>query len=194
MPADVRDDNDCYSQLKAGNDGAFRYLIRIYGPVLCQYADKLIMNSAAAEDIVTDVFVKLWEKRDSFETFLHVKKFFYTAVRNACMNYKRDKEREQRKYKTFMETNDASFITDEIIYAELLADVQKAIDGLPGKMRLIFILSYIEQLGNKEIAQQLHLSDQTVRNQKTKALAVIRGKLKYKPTIEIYLALLLLTH
>lgn len=193
MSLDIIDDEDCYCRLKAGEEGAFRYLIRVYVPVLCHYANKMIMNKVAAEDIVMDTIVKIWEKRDTFQSFGNIKNFFYIAVRNACLNYKRDREREQKKFEVFNEIND-DIAVDEIIYAELLMEVRKVIDGLPSKMREIFILSYVQQLNNQAIALQLGLSDQTVRNQKTKALAIIRGKLENMPDIEISLVVLLLLY
>ena len=181
MKAELQNDEYCFSLLKKGNEESYYYLIRVHAPVLCRYAEGLIFDSAAAEDIVEDVFVKLWQKKAVFDDLDDVKKFMYVAVRNACLNFKRDKEREKKKFEIFASMSREDIGIDEIIYAELMADVRKAIDGLPEKMREIFILGYINQLSNYEIADQLGLSYQTVRNQKTKALTIIRGILKTQP-------------
>lgn len=191
MVLEVLDDEDCYNRLRAGDESAFRHLIGVYGPVLCRYADRIIMNSAAAEDIVTEVLVKVWEKRETFHSFTNVKRFFYVAARNASLQYIRDRQREQRKFEAFNEVY-TDVAVDEVIYAEMMVELQKAIAALPDKMREVFIMGYIRQLSNQEIAAQLNLSDQTVRNQKTKALSIIRNKLGHRSHLEIYLALLLL--
>ncbi|MBO9727244.1 MAG: RNA polymerase sigma-70 factor [Chitinophaga sp.] len=191
MVLDVLDDEDCYNRLRAGDEFAFRHLIGVYGPVLCRYADRMIMNSAAAEDIVTEVLVKVWEKRETFNSFNNVKRFFYVAARNAALQYIRDRQREQRKFEAFNEVHNGIAV-DEVIYAEMMAELQKAIAALPAKMKEVFILGYVRQLTNQEIALQLNLSEQTVRNQKTKALTILRNKLGYRSHLEIYLAILLL--
>lgn len=191
MVLEVLDDEDCYNRLRAGDEFAYRHLIGVYGPVLCRYADRMIMNSAAAEDIVTEVLVKVWEKRETFDSFSNVKRFFYVAARNAALQYIRDRQREQRKFEAFNEVN-AGVVVDEVIYAEMMAELQKAIAALPAKMKEVFILGYVHQLTNQEIALQLNLSDQTVRNQKTKALTILRNKLGYRSYLELYLAILLL--
>ncbi|HEY9259314.1 RNA polymerase sigma-70 factor [Chitinophaga sp.] len=181
MKAELKNDEYCFSLLKEGNKESYYYLIRVHAPVLYKYAEGLIFDSAAAEDIVEDVFVRLWQKHTVFDDLDEVKKFLYVAVRNACLNFKRDKERERKKFEIFTSMSAEDIGIDEIIYAELMADVRKAIDGLPPKMREVFILGYINQLSNYEIAAQLGLSYQTVRNQKTKALTIIRGMLKTQP-------------
>jgi len=191
MVLDVLDEEGCYNRLKAGDEAAFRHLIGVYGPVLCRYADRMIMNSAAAEDVVTEVLLKVWQKRETFNSFSNIKRFFYVAARNASLQYIRDREREQRKFEAFNEVS-AAVAVDEVIYAEMMVELQKAIAELPAKMREVFILGYVHQLSNQEIATQLNLSDQTVRNQKTKALSIIRNKMGNRSHLEIYLALLLL--
>ena len=78
------------------------------------------------------------------------------------------------------------------MYAELLAEIRKAIDTLPQKMREIFILAYFKKMTNEEIALHLQLSNQTVRNQKATALATLRKALRHKfPLPVIALALTL---
>jgi len=188
----VESDEHCLALLKEGNEDVYRYLIRVYGPVLCSYAEKIVFDRAAAEDIVEDIFVKLWEKHTVFDSLLGVRKFLYMAARNAGLNFKRDKEREQTKHDTYSRLSVESTSIDEIIYAELMADVRGAIDSLPPKMREIFIMGYVNQLSNHEIAAQLNLSYQTVRNQKTKALTIIRSLLKGYPDDHILYVILLL--
>ncbi|MBX3255978.1 MAG: RNA polymerase sigma-70 factor [Chitinophagaceae bacterium] len=184
MKVDPCNDDDCFQPLQQGDSAAFHYLIRIYFPVLIRYACRVAhVSSAEAEDVVEEVFIKLWERRAQFAGFGEVKGFLYTSVRNGCLNVLRFRQREETRMATFMhlygsegrDSNEA-----EIIYSELLAEIRKSVDGLPAKMREIFILSHYKKMSNEAIAARLSLSHQTVRNQKSKALALLRQWLKQK--------------
>ncbi|HEY0298136.1 MAG TPA: RNA polymerase sigma-70 factor [Arachidicoccus sp.] len=189
------DDNNCCEYLQAGKVEAYHYLIRIYFPVLCNYAQTIIdADIQTAEDIITDAFLKSWEKRNDFKDFAHIKNFLYITVKNASFNFIRNKQREKAKHEIFSESylNEEDFAFKEIVHAELMAEVRKAIDMLPAKMRKVFILSYVEQLSNAEIAARLNISDQTVRNQKSKSLSILRSVTKHISSTHLVVVLLLL--
>lgn len=175
-------DNDYLKLLKENDPAAWQYIIRIYLPVLSRYAKRILNDDAAAEDVVMDIFVKLWQQNADFADMQQVKKYLYTATRNNCLNILRSKQREKKRHETFakasMQADD--FFENEILYSELLAEIRKEIDSLSPRMREIFILAYFSKKTNEEISAQLNLSNQTVRNQKTAALALIRKALKPK--------------
>mgnify|MGYP001115377986 CR=1 FL=1 len=191
------DDANCCFYLKQGNAAAYEYLIKIYYPPVCYFAQKILMGeNSAAEDITTETFLKLWYHQKEFNNIDHLKKFLYRAAKNACLNFLRSREREHTKHKDFSQLQDQldeNYIFKEVVHAELMAHVRKAIDGLSPQMRRIFILSYIEQLSDREIAQQLDISYQTVRNQKSKSLAIIRKLVNIKPRHILTIAILLKT-
>ncbi|MCO5238417.1 MAG: RNA polymerase sigma-70 factor [Chitinophagaceae bacterium] len=184
MKEDCCNDDDCFRLLQEGDSPAFHYLIRIYFPVLGRYACRVArISSAEAEDVVEDVFMKLWERRAQFSGFGEVKGFLYTSVRNGCINVVRSRQREATRTATFIQLygNEGGDSDEaEIIYSELLAEIRKSVDALPAKMREIFILSHYKKMSNEAIAAHLNLSHQTVRNQKSKALALLRQWLKQK--------------
>ncbi|HRQ50054.1 MAG TPA: sigma-70 family RNA polymerase sigma factor, partial [Agriterribacter sp.] len=92
MKVNPCNDDNCFRLLEQGDSAALHYLIRIYFPVLRRYALQITrISSAEAEDVVGEVFVKLWERRTRFTHFGEVKGFLYTSVRNACLNVARDK-------------------------------------------------------------------------------------------------------
>lgn len=182
-------DNDisCLHYLQQGNPDALEYLIRIYFPLVCKYATKITDNKAEAEDIAEDIFVKVWERRNSFAGFSELKGFLYTAAHNAALNILRSRQRERLRHKEFAQIQadgSAGFV-----YEEMLAEIRKSLDVLPPKMREIFILSYYKKMSNAEIAEYLQLSQQTVRNQKTKAIALLRFLLKDKDFLLLILLL-----
>lgn len=184
MKVDCCNDDDCFRLLQQGDSAAFHYLIRIYFPVLGRYAWRVArISSAEAEDVIEEVFLKLWERRTQFAGFGEVKGFLYTSVRNGCLNVVRSRQREETRVAAFMQLygNEGGDSDEaEIIYSELLAEVRKSVDALPVKMREIFILSHYKKMSNEAIAARLNLSHQTIRNQKSKALTLLRQWLKQK--------------
>ena len=178
MPQKIDNDTNCLLFLQQDNPDALEYLIRVYFPVVCSYANKIIDNWAEAEDIAEELFIKLWERRNTIKNFNEIKGFLYTAARNASLNLLRGRNREKKRHLEFVQNQDAD--PGEFIYEEMLAEIRKAMQTLPEKMREIFILSYYKKMSNAEIAVHLNLSNQTVRNQKTKAIAVLKALLKEK--------------
>lgn len=181
------------TQLQKSNADAWQYLIRIYYPVLCRYAYRILKDNAAAEDVTTEVMIKLWEKKIEFENETQIKNYMYASIRNACLNLLRTRQREESRNETFANTyllNDDA-VANEVIYAELLAEIRKEIDAFPPRMKVIFIMAYFQQKTNEEIAAELNLSNQTVRNQKASALAHIRKKVKTKFSLRMMSLVLL---
>lgn len=177
MKRSIDNDDDCLKMLCQGQAAALQYLIRIYFPVLCRYARSIMHTGYVdAEDVVEEIFIKLWQRREDFTHIAEVKGFLYTSVRNSCINALRSRQREQVRNETFMQLHGAQpQDTDkEIIVSELLALIRKAVDELPPKMREIFFLSYYKKMSTPEIAEHLNLSHQTVRNQKSRALSILK--------------------
>lgn len=107
-----------------------------------RYALQILQrDSAAAEDIVEEVLIKIWERADHFSTFSEVKGFLYASVRNGCLNILRSRQREQVRAETFLRLHETGAVncTDaEIVYSETLAHIRQSIDALPDKMREVF--------------------------------------------------------
>ncbi|RBL91775.1 RNA polymerase sigma factor [Chitinophaga flava] len=191
----IRTDEQCFALLQQGNSDAFYYLIRVYFPIFCEISRKMVQDAHAAQDITHNIFIKIWESSSRFTDFDAIKKFLYVSVKNASLNYLRSKQREKVRHETFMYYQEDNMLADtgEIIHAELMAAVRRAIEQLPDKMRRVFILSYVEQLSNEEVADRLQLSNQTVRNQKSRALLILRSILKDYTVAQILAAAALLS-
>ena len=82
-----------FEDIKCGNLSAFEALFRQYYPSMCVIAGKLVANREVAEDIVQDVFIRLWEKKAEYDKIPDFRTFLYVAVRNLCYNYLRDKKK-----------------------------------------------------------------------------------------------------
>lgn len=148
--------------------------------MLYRLAFRLVRDKAAAEDLVQDVFFQVWKNRDSLDWGPAMQSYLYKATTHAALNYL-----ESNKRKTFIHqqiqkhtTEEAEVDSESVTTTELQAHIQRAIDRLPPKCRVIFLLNREEGLKYKQIAEQLDLSLKTVENQMGIALEKLRQDLK----------------
>lgn len=168
---------------------SIEYLFNAYYSRLCYFADKMISDKDAAEDIVQDSFMKYWDRQNNFDNEPSVKTFLYLTVRNACLNVLRHEGVEKKFAKTQENKHkEDEKILEHIIRAEVLGEINKAIEELPQGCRQVLKLAYFESMKNDEIAGQLGVSVNTVKTQKARALQLLR--LKLDPSS--FLALLIL--
>lgn len=177
MSAHADPGEDLIPAFQQGDSNAFNAFFREHYKPLCYFAQQLTGDAAAAEDVVKDSFVKLWNQRSGFDHPKSIKSFLYTATRNACLNLLRhekvkDHFREEMQYLDG-EAIDAP-VLQEMIRSELMQAIYKEIAALPEKRRQVFSMVFLEGLGYDEIAAQLGISVFTVKEHKAKALAQLR--------------------
>ncbi len=168
------------SQLLPDNLSSFEELFRLHYTELCRYALKLTRNEEVAEEVVQEVFINFWERREEININYSVKSYLVASVRNRSINYLKlqlPKELKKEELNDLNERIDYSDTT-QIEYKELYGIVQTAINLLPERCKAIFILSREEGLTYQEIADQLDLSLKTVENQMSIALKKLRVSLK----------------
>ncbi len=149
---------------------------RLYLP-LGMYALRIIDNPDDAEDIVEDTFIKAWQAISSGKEIGNFKSYIYRCVRNECVSFLRGK-------KEFETIDSIPEVCEETIDTSMRdARIWKAIDNLPEKCRDIFLMSKRDGLSNAEIAEEMNISEKTVKNQMTKAFARLRESLStdHKP-------------
>lgn len=158
--------------IKAGDKEAFKYLFDQFFIPLCRFIKVYVVEKQIAEEIALDIFVAVWEKRETITIQISWKSYLFQSARNRALNYIRDNER-------FVNVSDWSFYdkamndnTVEIQELELL--IQEAICSLPGRVREIFEKSRVENLTNKEIAKELDTSVKNVEAHISKALKLIK--------------------
>ena len=154
----------------------FEQLFKEYYTKLCYFALKYMNDNEEAEEVVQDVFYKLWEKRKIISIKTSVNAYLYIAVRNKCLqkiNHQKVKEKYLKTVK-----KDAEISTDNtddtLIYNESIEIFNEAMNTLPEKCRTIFKMSRFEGLKYKEIAIELSISIKTVEAYITKALKHFR--------------------
>ena len=156
-------------QHMASFDDLFKYNYR----PLCLYALHYVQDVDLAEDIVQDSYASLWEKLQEGDHVLNLKSYLYMMVRNRCLDHLRKKglpTESLKPYDTYGIIDD----DDAQERSQTEARLWTAIDSLPEKCREVFIMSKRDGLKYEEIAEELGLSVNTVRNQISKALKVLK--------------------
>lgn len=131
-----------------------------------------------AREIVQDLFVKLYEKRQSISIDVSVKSYLYRSVYNSCINYLNQRNMHEKHIKNIsLEKEVDTNPENEIMVVDLQRKIYEIIENLPVKCRKIFKMNRFEGFKNEEIAQMLNLSKRTVETQISKALKILKNKL-----------------
>jgi RNA polymerase sigma-70 factor (family 1) len=193
-PKAPQDDQYWIEEFRKGNSKALTYFFQLHAKSLNYFAKGLIQDEAESQDVVSDCFIKLWQRHQEFKTVQNIKAFLYISCRNACLNYLdhlKVKTTVQKKIIKELEEGEETILID-IINAEVLGLLAKEIEGLPGKCREVFRLIYFDHKDTGEIAEALELSVKTVRNYKAKAVELLKTSfLKQGISGSAYLAFLI---
>ncbi len=177
--------------LLANDPASFESLYNMYYLPLFYFIKKRVEDVPQAEDIAAESFVKLWQQATQKAGIRNVKAFLYATARNACLDYLKTtrlhQQKEEELYGFSIPSNDELMLAE--VRAEVLQHIYGEIEKLPPKCRKIFKLAYVDGLKNNEIADMLAISEQTVSNQKTNALRILRKTFLHK---EVWLQFIIL--
>lgn len=161
--------------LKNGNEKTYSFLLDSYYEQLCVYANSLVNDGISSEDIVQNVFLKVWKNRVKLKEEYSIKNYLYKSVYNEFIDEYRKKKAILALEKKYIDALDSVILENPETDFEKLKDLVKlAIKELPPKCKQIFELSKKEGLTNPEIASYLNLSIKTIEAQITKAFKLIR--------------------
>ena len=158
------------------------------------FAKRFVTDGPTAEDITSETFIKLWNRHGDFENIYKLQSFLYTATRNACINTLRSEKRQSEKEKQLLyliEQDSEEALAQQQLTAKIYQYIYEEIEKLPPQEQKIFKLAYIDGLSNEEIALQLGINNQSVRNSKTRALKTMRLMLADKDIYKLLLLLML---
>ncbi|WP_333862761.1 RNA polymerase sigma factor [Sphingobacterium sp.] len=178
MNASTSDTNLFYA-FKTGNDDAFSKIYELYAEPLIEYASRKVRSLEEARDLIQDLFIYLWEKRADLNINQSLRAYLFRALNRRILNHYR-KNNTQEEYASYI-SKMADAIVDpdlSVEVKELEQNIQFALSKMPNKVREIYRLSREEYLSVREIAHHLNLSEQTIKNQLTTALSIIRQVLK----------------
>jgi RNA polymerase sigma-70 factor, ECF subfamily len=168
------------SQLTNINIHSFESLFRQYYQTLCFYALKFVNDRDTAEEIVQDLFYKIWEKKAELQINTSVKSYLFTATHNRCLKYIEHRKVEMKYQHYYLEHE--SEIDNELYTTESPMELQlivnQTLEALPERCGNIFRLSRFEGLKYHEIAKKLSISVKTVEANMGKALKMLRKSLK----------------
>lgn len=176
---DLTEDRELYQKLRDGDERAFQVLFRKYYQSMCHFANQYLTDREVAEEIVQEMFVKLWEKRSVLNIETSVKHYLFRSVRNHCLNQiQHEKIKKQYASKILESASQEINPDDYFLEVDLVQRIEKSIESLPPKRREIFRLSREQGMKYKEIADALDISVKTVEAQMGLALRHLREELK----------------
>uniref|UniRef100_UPI0032180E84 RNA polymerase sigma-70 factor n=1 Tax=uncultured Draconibacterium sp. TaxID=1573823 RepID=UPI0032180E84 len=182
------EENNLFEKIQKGDEKAFEHLFKMYYSHLCAFATNIIEDEIAAEEIVQDFFVKLWEKRNKLTIEISVKRYLFRSVKNLCFNLiKHNNVKLQHAKQITAEAENTNY-HDQFVEVDLASKIEESIESLPEKRREIFRLSRQEGLKYREIAEKLKISVKTVEVQMGLALKTLRDKLKHYNTFLLFIS------
>lgn len=167
-----------FDQIKSGDQRALELLFSIYFPRLNDFARNVIRDDVLSQDIVQEIFVKVWEKRTEIES-INLEAFLFRLVRNRCIDYIKhlkvvnNRMQEIRLSSKYEELYRIDFVGNEpyvLIEQELKLKIENTIQHLPERCREVFVLSRINGLKNKEIAEKLNINIKNVERHLSRAM------------------------
>jgi|TARA_B110000046_G_scaffold18435_1_gene17591 RNA polymerase sigma-70 factor (ECF subfamily) len=163
--------------LKEDDQKSFTFLMNNYYERLCVYANLFTKDSAESEDIVQNVFVKIWTRRNKLNENISIKSYLYKSVYNEFIDHYRKNKPLVPLDEKYIKEIDSFLEKDEMSLQKAIIKLNEGIDKLPSKCREIFILSKKEGLSNDEISKHLNISLKTVEGHITRGFKALNHSL-----------------
>jgi len=169
-------DNDTILQFNKGDESAFTVIYNHFYHHIFSFCKYLLPTIEDARDMTAQLFIQLWEKKETLQSYTHLRAFLFLNARNKCFNFLRD-----QKARSAIDKQLGDFTIEEQraihfseIESELITRIYEEVEKLPDYYRNILKLSYFQGYSNQEIAAMLNVSEKTVRNAKSIALKTVR--------------------
>jgi RNA polymerase sigma-70 factor (ECF subfamily) len=163
------------NKIRIGDLDAFRLLFERYYSPLCNFANSRLQDDFIAEDVVQELFTKIWEERTRIQFTSSIKSYLYTAVKNRSLN-RLNSEMIREKYTGDFRRNQSELISDvDLELEEFRNYLFECIEKLPPRCKSVFEKSRFEDLKQEEIAGKMEISVKTVKAQIGKALKLIKA-------------------
>lgn len=183
------------AEFALGSAHAYQAVFDVFRMRVFYYIKRLVDDQLAAEEITSDTFVKLYRQHKLFSDIDHIQAFLYLTARNASLDYLKAAKRHRQLLLEYQQQEaarpDSPGFADENIEADVLQYLMNEIEKLPKRSKQIFKLFYFEGLSIQEIAEKMNINKQTVANQKTAFLKVLRIKAFDRPFLLFLLVTLI---
>jgi RNA polymerase sigma-70 factor (ECF subfamily) len=172
------DDKELLERVRAGDRSAFDTIFRAYYAPLVRLAERLLRERAVAEEVVQDVMLELWRRRETFSLEDSLRVYLFRAARNRALNHIRHLKVERRGEPFVVAHSSSTPRADSALAEEeLQSAVTRALDSLPTPTREVFEMSRVGGLRYTEIAESLGISVKTVEARMGRALRTLREQL-----------------
>ncbi|REG90946.1 sigma-70 family RNA polymerase sigma factor [Algoriphagus antarcticus] len=159
------------------NSSHFEQIFKDNWELMYQSAYSKIGDQSIVEDILQEIFIDIWQRRDSLEIKSGIKTYLFTAVKYQVM--KHFDELAKSRANSSNTLPESTYEEDVFGLEELYKEIEVAVEMLPPRSQLVFRMSRLEGYSTDEIAEKLKISPQTVNNQLTKSLKIMRSELKH---------------
>ena len=176
------------------DQSAYKELFARFSKSLQQFAISFVRSPEVAEEIVSDVFIKVWKKRAGLNRIHNLKLYLFISTKNGALNYLRTQKKVFLQPEQYLVQLQSIYFNPEklMLTAEMMNRVQKAINDLPPRCQLIFKLVKEDGLKYREVAELLQVSLKTVENQMGKALKILRAYIRQKPGLPVIACIIFL--
>ena len=183
-------DADVMLRVKAGDEPAFEYLVQKYRRAMVSFMYRMTHNSAAAEDLAQEVFLRVYRSRTGYEASAKFTTWLYRIATNLAVNHARDTRHERPENQlsldepdeetgTTMDVADSSLTVEQsILRRERMAAIRAKVQALPERQRMAVIMHKYQQMDYKQIAEVLKLSESATKSLLFRAYETLREQLK----------------
>ena len=183
-------DADVMLRVKAGDQPAFEYLVQKYRRPMVSFMYRMARNSAIAEDLAQEVFLRVYRSRETYEPSAKFSTWLYRIATNLAVNHARDTRHERPEIQVSLdepdeesgatlELPDASLnVEQQMVRRERLLAIRKKIDALPEQQRLAVLMHKYQQMDYKQIADVLKKSESATKSLLFRAYETLREQLK----------------
>lgn len=183
------------NEVRGGNESAFETLFDNYKDKVYSFSYKMLKSKDLADDIVIEVFTKIWEKRANIKPGLAFQPYLFTVARNHLINFLNKASLDSKIRDQLITSNSfyRSSTEEEVIYNEYLSIAEQAIHQMPKQRRRVFKLKSEQGMTYDQIAIQLGISKNTVKTHLLAATAYLRSVVNIDPD-KLVVLILLLSH
>ena len=183
-------DAEVMLRVKAGDQSAFNYLVQKYRRPMVSFMYRMARNSAAAEDLAQEVFLRVYRSRETYEASAKFTTWLYRIATNLAVNHARDTRHERPEVQvsldepdedtgTTLELPDASLNAEQVmVRRERMLAIRKKVESLPEQQKLAVIMHKYQQMDYKQIAEVLKKSESATKSLLFRAYETLREQLK----------------
>lgn len=183
-------DAELMLRVKAGDDSAFDYLVQKYRRPIINFMYRMAHNSAAAEDLAQEAFLRVYRSRANYEPSAKFTTWLYRIATNLGVNYARDTRHERPENITNLDEPDTETgqtpdladktpsVEEEIVRRERLAAIKQKVEALPERQRMAVLMHKYQQMNYRQIAEVLKLSESATKSLLFRAYDTLRQELK----------------